>query len=97
MGDDNKSWVIDDRIFTPTDVAIEILKEIKRKIKISWQINKNIEAVITVPAYFSSSQIKETKKAGEKAGFIVKQIVTEPIAAAMAYGFEDSLRQRYTY
>ena len=50
--------------------------------------------VITVPAYFTSSQIDETKKAGEAAGLIVKQIITEPVSAAIAYGFEDDINQK---
>jgi len=50
--------------------------------------------VITVPAYFTSSQIDETKKAGELAGLIVKQIITEPVSAAIAYGFEDNINQK---
>ena len=42
--------------------------------------------VITVPSYFSKSQIEDTKKAGELAGFNVKKIIPEPVAAAIAYG-----------
>jgi len=94
MGDNDKIWEIEDRKFTSTDVAIEILKDVKSRIKSSWNVSKSIEAVITVPAYFDHQQKKETRKAGEDAGFIVKQIITEPISAAMAYGFEDEINQR---
>lgn len=93
MGNMNKSWNIDGRIFTPTDVAKEILLEIKSAIDKELKPTE-VEAVITVPAYFTSSQIDETKKAGELAGFIVKRIITEPVSAAIAYGFEDSLNQK---
>lgn len=44
------------------------------------------EAVISVPAYFNDAQRKATKKAGELAGFVVERIVSEPTAAAIAYG-----------
>ncbi len=93
MGDNSKSWEIEGRTFTPTDVATEILKEIKKNItKYDSNIDE-VEAVITVPAYFKSTQIDETKKAGEAAGFVVKRIITEPVAAAVAYGIDDQIDQ----
>ncbi|EJF07583.1 molecular chaperone [Thiovulum sp. ES] len=93
MGDMKKSWKIEDRTFSPTDVATEILSEIKKGIK-KHTGNDEVEAVITVPAYFKSSQIDETKRAGENAGFKVKQIITEPVAAAIAYGFESGANEK---
>jgi molecular chaperone HscC len=44
------------------------------------------EAVITVPAYFNDMQRKATKAAGELAGLRVDRLLTEPTAAALAYG-----------
>ena len=46
------------------------------------------EAVISVPAYFNDAQRKATKKAGELAGVVVERIVSEPTAAAIAYGLD---------
>ena len=94
MGDNEHIWEIEDRKFTPTDVAAEILKEIKKNLEKKFPGLSEIHAVITVPAYFKSTQIDETKKAGEMAGLIVKQIITEPVAAAIAYGFEDEVNQK---
>jgi molecular chaperone DnaK len=94
MGDNEKIWDIEDKSFTPTDVATEILKEIKKNLEKKFSDVSEFVAVITVPAYFTSTQIDETKKAGEKAGFIIKQIITEPVAAAVAYGFEDEVNQK---
>ncbi|HEX4301412.1 MAG TPA: molecular chaperone HscC [Rhizomicrobium sp.] len=45
------------------------------------------EAVITVPAYFNDTQRKATKAAGQLAGLKVDRLLTEPTAAALAYGF----------
>lgn len=42
--------------------------------------------VITCPAYFSTKQREETKKAGEQAGLSVLSVIDEPTAAAIAYG-----------
>jgi molecular chaperone DnaK len=88
MGDYEKSWTLSGRTFSPTDVAAEILSELRKKIanELKLESDDSIEAVITVPAYFTSNQIDETKKAGECAGLIVKKIITEPVAAAVAYG-----------
>lgn len=86
MGDFSKKWTCNGKIFTPTDVATEVLREVKKAIikKLKCDENEQINAVITVPAYFNSNQTDETKKAGEHAGFNVMRIVTEPMAAAIA-------------
>ncbi|KAH7703558.1 CBN-HSP-1 protein, partial [Aphelenchoides avenae] len=47
------------------------------------------DAVITVPAYFNDSQRQATKIAGTIAGFNVLQVLNEPTAAAIAYGFKN--------
>src|SRR5205085_12487310 len=47
-------------------------------------------AVITVPAYFEERQRAATRKAGEEAGLVIKKIIDEPSAAAVAYGFTIS-------
>ena len=86
MGDPTKVWQIDGREFTPTDVAAEILKEVKAQIlkKFKCPPETKVNAVITVPAYFAGNQKDETKKAGKLAGLNVLQIITEPMAAAVA-------------
>ena len=86
MGNFNKSWTLRGRRFSPTDVATEILKEVKKAVIKKTKSNEDIEieAVITVPAYFTSNQIDETKRAGERAGLKVLGIAAEPRAAAIA-------------
>jgi len=93
MGDASHTWNIEGKTFTPTDVATFILTEIKNNINKYDSTIDVVEAVITVPAYFTSTQIDETKKAGEAAGFIIKRIITEPVAAAIAYGIDDKVDQ----
>ncbi|XP_065885546.1 heat shock cognate 71 kDa protein-like isoform X3 [Dysidea avara] len=44
--------------------------------------------VVTVPAYFNSSQRKATKKAAKIAGLNVLRVVSAPTAAAIAYGLD---------
>lgn len=50
------------------------------------------DAVITVPAYFNSSQQQTAKDAGTIAGLNVLRIINEPTAAALAYGLDKSLK-----
>lgn len=45
-------------------------------------------AVITVPAYFNDAQRAATREAGERAGLKVERILSEPTAAALAYGLD---------
>ena len=63
------------------DIDAQILRTMKNYVKEGVD-----NVVITVPSYFSKSQIDDTKKAGELAGFTVKKIIPEPVAAAIAYG-----------
>ncbi|KAK4480036.1 hypothetical protein RD792_013093 [Penstemon davidsonii] len=49
-------------------------------------IVKNV--VLTVPAYFNDSQRQATRDAGVIAGLNVMRVITEPTAAAIAYGFD---------
>ncbi|MHB9308535.1 Hsp70 family protein, partial [Fusobacterium polymorphum] len=66
----------------------EILKKLKEEAEdfLGEEID---EAVITVPAMFNSIQKAATIKAGELAGLKVERIISEPTAAAMAYGIEN--------
>ena len=50
-------------------------------------LNQEIkDCVITVPAYFDNNQRVATKKAAQIAGLNVKRLISEPTAAAFAYG-----------
>lgn len=74
-------------ILTPEEVSSEILKKLKTiaEERLGTLINR---AVITVPAYFNDAQRAATRKAGELAGFTVERILSEPTAAALAYGLD---------
>lgn len=86
MGDKKKTWTLRGKKFTPTDVAVEVLKEARRCIikKLKAPEDAEIHAVITVPAYFSGMQKEATRDAGERAGFKVIRIISEPMAAAIS-------------
>jgi len=46
------------------------------------------QAVITVPAFFDETRRKATQEAGRLAGLEVLDIINEPTAAAVAYGYQ---------
>ena len=75
-----------DKWLTPIEISAMILQ--KLKLDAEEKLGEKIEsAVITCPANFDDSQRKATKAAGEIAGFKVYQIINEPTAAALTYGF----------
>lgn len=73
--------------YRPEEISAHILKYLK---SCAEEIlgEPVTEAVITVPAYFSDSQRKATKKAGEIAGLKVERIINEATAAAIAFGMD---------
>ncbi len=87
-GDNNTPRVkIDDRNYTAQEISAMILQKMKATAK-DFLGQEITEAVITVPAYFNDAQRKATKEAGEIAGLVVKRIINEPTAAALAYGLD---------
>ena len=79
--------------YTPQEISAMILGKLKADAEEKLG-EKITEAVITVPAYFDDSQRQATKEAGEIAGFIVRRIINEPTAAALAYGYEKKKGQQ---
>lgn len=92
----NKTWTCGGKTYTPTDVATEILREVRRQFikRVRLDENAEIGAVITVPAYFNDNQRDETRKAGEAAGFHVMWILEEPTAAAIEAVHEKQLDKK---
>jgi molecular chaperone DnaK len=84
-----------DSSLTPEEVSAEILKSLKEDVTRKYPDFSTIAAVITIPAYFSSLQAEATKRAGQIAGFKHVVLLQEPIAAAMAYGFDNSDDQNW--
>ena len=74
---------------TPQEVSAKILAYMKKYAEdhLGAKVEK---AVITVPAYFNDSQRQATKDAGIIAGLDVVRIISEPTAAALAYGMENN-------
>jgi len=66
----------------------------KLRVDAQQQIGQFRKVVITVPAYFDEVRRKATQDAGYIAGFEVMDIINEPTAAAVAFGFQKGLLAR---
>jgi len=72
---------------SPVEVSAEILRVLAQRGQ--EELDSEIEgAVITVPAYFDEAQRQATKDAAKLAGIKVLRLLSEPTAAAVAYGLD---------
>lgn len=78
--------------YSPEDISAEILKKVVSNAQAYRQgigkIDEVIDqAVITIPAYFNDQQRHATRTAALKAGLTPLELLPEPTAAAISYGF----------
>lgn len=72
---------------SPEQVSAEILKVLAKRAEDT--LGGSLQgAVITVPAYFDEAQRQATKDAATLAGLKVLRLISEPTAAAVAYGLD---------
>ncbi len=82
------AWIeADGKQMSPQEVSAKILQKMKSTAE-DYLGETVTEAVVTVPAYFNDSQRQATKDAGKIAGLVVKRIINEPTAAALAFGLD---------
>lgn len=90
MGEPDFLYEYDSKPYRPEEISSFILRKVAQDAE--QVVDKKIkDVVITCPAYFGINEREATRKAGEIAGFNVRQIINEPTAAAIAYGtFQDT-------
>ena len=72
---------------SPVEVSAEILRVLAKRGE--EELGGELDgAVITVPAYFDDAQRQATKDAARLAGLNVLRLLSEPTAAAIAYGLD---------
>ena len=79
---------------SPVEVSAEILATLRQRAEDSFD-DELFGAVITVPAYFDEAQRQATKDAAQLAGLNVLRLISEPTAAAIAYGLEHGAEGLY--
>lgn len=75
------------RQYPPEALEAWILNKLRQDTQ--KQIGTYQKVVVTVPAYFDEVRRKATQDAGYIAGFEVLDIINEPTAAAVAFGFQQ--------
>lgn len=80
-----KEFQLGTHTFIPEELSSFVLKALKADAEAHLG-HRVDEAVISVPAYFNDTQRRATKHAAELAGLHVERMISEPTAAALAYG-----------
>ncbi len=83
-----------ERSYTPQEISGFVLKSLKDD-AVRALGEDSLEAVVTVPAYFTDAQRQATKDAGALAGLKVERILNEPTAAALAYGLDNLDKEQF--
>jgi molecular chaperone DnaK len=81
-------------VMSPEQLSAEVLKGLRGDVQ--QRMGEDIHsAVITVPAAFEQKQCAATRSAGELAGLYQCPLVQEPVAAALAYGYQSDVTKEY--
>ena len=75
---------------SPVEISAEILATLRYRAQDTFDDDELYGAVITVPAYFDEGQRQATKDAAQLAGLNVLRLISEPTAAAIAYGLDNA-------
>ncbi|MGV8891401.1 MAG: Fe-S protein assembly chaperone HscA [Burkholderiaceae bacterium] len=73
---------------SPVEISAQILATLRQQAEDALGADL-VGAVITVPAYFDDAQRQATKDAAKLAGLNVLRLLSEPTAAAIAYGLDN--------
>lgn len=84
----NREYVLSGKKYKPEELSGLVLRALKEDAE-TYLGEPVTEAVISVPAYFDDQRRKATKRAGELAGLKVERMISEPTAAAVAYGLYE--------
>jgi molecular chaperone DnaK len=85
---ERKTFSRSGKSMTPEELSAEVLKTLKGDAR-QRGYEDITAAVITVPADFDLPQCEATSRAAKLAGLTQSPLLTEPVAAALAYGFQS--------
>ncbi|HWB11065.1 MAG TPA: Hsp70 family protein [Pirellulales bacterium] len=92
MGEKYYSRRIKGELLPPEVISSYILRRLKADAE--RKLGPVSKAVITVPAYFDETRRRATMDAGRLAGLEVLDIINEPTAAAIVYGYQEGFLDR---
>jgi molecular chaperone DnaK len=74
---------------TPEELSAEVLTALRGDVR--QHTGEEIDAaVVTVPAAFDLNACEATRRAARRAGLVFSPLLQEPMAAALAYGFQEA-------
>ena len=89
-----KHFVASDRLLSPEALSAEVLKALRTDARTA--LEEDVQAaVITVPAAFEQPATAATQAAAMLAGITRCPLLLEPVAAALAYGFQSARENVY--
>ncbi|MDM8539143.1 Hsp70 family protein, partial [Desulfobacterales bacterium HSG17] len=94
MGEPNFLFEHNSNSYRAEEISSFIIRKIVQDAEKNIGISGTKDIVITCPAYFGINEREATRRAGEIAGFNVRQIINEPTAAAIAFGSMESTEER---
>jgi len=89
MGEEDYVVEIEGEEYRPEQISALILTRLMSDAE-AYLGRDVASAVITVPAYFGDAERQATRSAGEIAGIDVEHVMTEPTAACLSYGLQET-------
>ncbi len=84
-----EAFKVNGKQMTPEELSAEVLKELRADVQRRYG-EEITAAAISVPAAFELPQCSATNRAAKLAGLSFSPLVQEPVAAALAYGFQTT-------
>ncbi len=94
MGEQNYIYEFNGKQYRAEEISSFIIRKVVQDAEQHLGISGTKDVVITCPAYFGINEREATRRAGEIAGYNVRQIINEPTAAAITYGSMETDREQ---
>ena len=94
MGEQNYIYEFHGKQYRAEEISSFIIRKVVQDAEQHLGISGTKDVVITCPAYFGINEREATRRAGEIAGYNVRQIINEPTAAAITYGSMETDKER---